>query len=102
MRTRLRMKCKACGHWNSIEVNKFFLEQETSEPKVKAYIPMYEPLKVEMCKKCGKIITGPIDRSIAKEGSEERHAFNFPSRHQGKRLWIYWNQEGFTRNLGLA
>jgi hypothetical protein len=40
-------------------VNKLFIEQPTSEPKVKAYIPMYEPLKVETCKKCGKVITEP-------------------------------------------
>jgi len=59
MKTRLRMKCKACGHWNRIEVNKIFIQQEISEPKVKAYIPMYEPLKTEKCKKCGKVITEP-------------------------------------------
>jgi RNase P subunit RPR2 len=56
MKTRLRMKCKACGHWNRIEVNKIFVERPTSESKVKAYIPMYEPLKSEKCKKCGKVI----------------------------------------------
>ena len=37
------MKCKACGYWNRIEVTKVFLEEPTSEPKIKAYIPMYEP-----------------------------------------------------------
>lgn len=51
------MKCKACGYWNRIEVNKLFIEQPTSESKVKAYIPMYEPLKTETCKKCGKAIS---------------------------------------------
>jgi len=59
MKTRLRIKCKACGFWNRIEVNKLFIEQPTSEPKVKAYIPMYEPLKTETCKKCGKVIAEP-------------------------------------------
>jgi len=53
------MKCKACGHWNRFPVNKIFIEQETSEPKVKAYIPMYEPLEVVKCEKCGKIIAEP-------------------------------------------
>jgi hypothetical protein len=52
----LRMKCPYCCHWNRIPVNKIFIEQETSEPKVKAYIPMYEPLKTETCKKCRKLI----------------------------------------------
>jgi len=38
---------------------KIFVEQETSEPKVKAYIPIYEPLEVVKCKKCGKITAEP-------------------------------------------
>jgi uncharacterized Zn finger protein len=59
MKTRLRMKCEACGHWNRVPVNKIFIEQDTPEPKVKAYIPMYEPLEVVKCKKCGKIIAEP-------------------------------------------
>ena len=37
-------------------MNKLFVERETSEPKVKAYIPMYEPLKVETCSKCTNVI----------------------------------------------
>jgi len=41
-----------------ILVNKIFLEQ-TPEPKVKVLIPMYEPLEVTKCKKCGKIIAEP-------------------------------------------
>jgi len=44
MKRFLRMKCKTCGYWNRIEVNKLFVEQETSEPEVKAIIPMYKPL----------------------------------------------------------
>jgi RNase P subunit RPR2 len=58
---RLRMKCPNCGFWNRIEVNKLLIERETSEPKVKAFVPMYEPLKVETCKKCGQIIAEPKD-----------------------------------------
>ena len=37
-------------------VDKVFVEQPTLEPKVKAYIVMYEPLQVVKCKKCGRII----------------------------------------------
>jgi len=59
MKRILRMKCPSCGHWNRIPVNKLFIEQETSEPKVKVFIPMYEPLKVSKCKKCGKVIAEP-------------------------------------------
>lgn len=38
MKTRLKMKCPYCGHWNRVPVNKIFIEQRTPEPKVKAYI----------------------------------------------------------------
>ena len=55
----LRMKCKACGYWNRIEVNKLFIEQPSSEPKVKAIIPYYEPLKAEIRKKCKSVIVQP-------------------------------------------
>jgi len=53
------MKCRACGYWNRFEVNKLFIEQPSPEPKVKVLIPIYEPLKVETCKRCGKIIAEP-------------------------------------------
>jgi hypothetical protein len=59
MKTRLRMKCEACGHWNRIPVNKLFVEQPSQEPKVKVMIPMYEPLKVSKCRKCGRIMAEP-------------------------------------------
>jgi len=56
---KLRMKCPKCGYWNRIDANKLFIEQETKEPKVKAYIPLYKPLKTETCKRCGQIIAEP-------------------------------------------
>ena len=59
MRKTLRMKCSNCGHWNRVSVNKVFIEQNTPEPKVKALIPMYEPLQVSKCEKCGEVITEP-------------------------------------------
>jgi len=40
-------------------VNKFFIEQSTSELKVKVLIPMYEPLQVLKYKKCRKVIAEP-------------------------------------------
>ncbi|MCP8309795.1 MAG: hypothetical protein H3Z54_14100 [archaeon] len=39
--------------------NKIFIEQNTPEPKVKAFIPMYEPLEVTKYKKCSKTIAEP-------------------------------------------
>jgi len=34
-------------------------DEEHSEPHVKVYIPMYEPLEVTKCNKCGKVIAEP-------------------------------------------
>jgi hypothetical protein len=48
------MKYPNCGHWNSIPVNKLFIEQPSPEAKVRVMLPMYEPMKTERCKKCGK------------------------------------------------
>jgi len=59
MARKLRMKCPDCGHWNRIPVNKIFIEQPSSEPKVRVMIPMYEPLEVAKCEKCGKVIAEP-------------------------------------------
>jgi len=59
------MKCSGCGHWNRVPVNKIFVEQPFPEPKVKVMIPMYEPLEVIKCKKCGKAKAEPKELSIA-------------------------------------
>jgi len=54
------MKCRACGHWNRIEVDKIFIEQpHPTFPKVTVYIPMFNPLKTETCKWCKKVIAEP-------------------------------------------
>lgn len=54
MKTKLRIKCRQCDHWNRIEVEKVFVEQATSE--VKAFIPMYLTLKTEKCFMCNHVI----------------------------------------------
>jgi len=59
IKTSLRIKCSNCGHWNSVPVNKIFIEQPSPEPKVKAYIPMYESLEISRCEKYGKVIAEP-------------------------------------------
>ncbi|MEM2111156.1 MAG: hypothetical protein QXX08_04685 [Candidatus Bathyarchaeia archaeon] len=59
LKTSLRMKCLACGRWNRVPANKIFTEQPSPEPKVKIIVPMYEPLKVVKCKKCGGTIAQP-------------------------------------------
>jgi hypothetical protein len=42
-----------------VPVNKIFIEQPSSEPKVRVMIPMYEPLEVSKCEKCGKVMAEP-------------------------------------------
>jgi hypothetical protein len=59
LRRKLGMKCSECGYWNSFPINKIFIEQATSEPKVKAYVPTYKPLETVKCKKCGEFIAEP-------------------------------------------
>jgi len=53
------MKCPTCGWWNSVPVDKIFMEQSTSESKVKAYVVFYKPLEVVNCKKCGRVTAEP-------------------------------------------
>jgi hypothetical protein len=60
MKTKLRLKCTNCGHWNRVAVDKIFIEQPNPiELKVKVLIPMYAPLEVVKCKKCGRVIAEP-------------------------------------------
>ena len=68
MQRRLRMKCPSCGHWNKFLVNKIFLERASPEPKVQLFVPMYEPLEIVKCRKCGKIIAEPKELIRVKRG----------------------------------
>jgi len=69
MKTKLRMKCFSCGHWNSVPVSKVLVEQDSPEPKVKVFIPMYLPLQASKCKKCGEVIAQPKELiKIVKSG----------------------------------
>ena len=70
------MKCSYCGHWNRVPARKIFIEQPSSEPKVKVMIPMYEPLEVVKCEKCGKVMAEPKELiRIVKNRNEFFHAF---------------------------
>ena len=60
MTRHLRIKCSSCGHWNRVPVNKAFFEPDNQpEPKVKVMIPMYQPLQITKCEKCGRTIAEP-------------------------------------------
>lgn len=50
------MKCSYCGHWNKVPASKIFIEQNTFDSKVKAYIRVYALLEAVKCKKCGEAI----------------------------------------------
>ena len=56
MKVKLRVKCRNCGNWNRIEVEKIFLNAGISESKLKIFLPAYLPLKTEKCSKCNQVI----------------------------------------------
>ena len=58
MKTALRIKCKSCGNWNSIEVEKVMFNPDSPEPKIQIFLPSYLPCKEEKCSKCGQVIAG--------------------------------------------
>jgi RNase P subunit RPR2 len=66
------MKCSACGFWNRFEVKKALFEPNSPEPTVKVFIPMYMALKLENCKKCGKLVTQTNELIRITQGKEGR------------------------------
>ena len=65
----LKLRCKLCGYWNRVPVSKVLVEQDSPEPKVKVFIPMYLPLQTK-CEKCGEVIAQPKELlKIVKNGS---------------------------------
>jgi len=67
-KTILTIKCSGCDRWNRVPASKIFIEQNTFDSKVKAYVRIYDSLEVVECKKCGRVITEPeeIIRIITK------------------------------------
>jgi hypothetical protein len=59
MRTKLRIRCRTCGHWNKVEVEKAFLNPDNPEPKVEVFIPSYLSTKTQKCKKCSTVLCEP-------------------------------------------
>jgi hypothetical protein len=56
VKAKLRIKCKNCGNWNVVDVEKIFLNAGTSDSKLKIFLPAYLPLKPEKCSKCNQVI----------------------------------------------
>jgi hypothetical protein len=56
VKAKLRIKCKNCGDWGIIEVEKIFLNANISESKLQVFLPAYLPLKTEKCSRCNHVI----------------------------------------------
>jgi len=68
-------------------VDKIFIEQSSSEAKVKVLIPMYEPLEVVKCKKCGEVIAEPKEliRIVKRWKNElEEKCREYANRHEAR------------------
>ena len=52
---KVRMKCRNCGNFNIMEVREIFLNADSSDSKLKVFLPAYMPLKTEKCSKCNQI-----------------------------------------------
>jgi len=64
MKRNLRIQCPQYGHWNRVPANKIFIEQNSSEPKVKVLIPMYKPLEVVKCRNAEKLWRNPNEQIV--------------------------------------
>jgi len=40
----LKLRCKFCGYWNRVPVNKVLVEQPSTKPEAKVFIPIYVKL----------------------------------------------------------
>lgn len=64
-------------------MDKIFVEQPTPEPKVEAYVPMYDPLRFSKLKKCGEVISKP--KELIRIQKKYQKTVN---------LFMSWNSEG--------
>jgi len=56
MKAKLRIKCKNCGNWDTIEVKKIFLNASSSAARLQVFLPAYQPLRTEKCSICNQVI----------------------------------------------
>jgi phage FluMu protein Com len=56
VKAKLRVKCRNCGNWNVVDVEKIFLNTGRSDSGLKVFLPAYLPLKTEKCSKCNQVI----------------------------------------------
>jgi hypothetical protein len=56
LKAKLKIKCKNCGNWDVIEVEKIFLNASDSATKLQVFLPAYQPLRTEKCSRCNQVI----------------------------------------------
>jgi phage FluMu protein Com len=56
LKTKLRVKCRKCGNWNVLDVEKIFLNAGNSDSGLKVFLPGYLPSRTEKCSKCNQVI----------------------------------------------
>ena len=56
VKAKLKVKCKNCGDWNVIDVEKIFFNTGNLDSGLKVFLPAYRPLKTEKCSKCNQVI----------------------------------------------
>ena len=56
MKAKLRVKCRNCGNWTVLDVEKIFLYAGNSDSGLKVFLPAYLPLKTAKCSKCNKVV----------------------------------------------
>ena len=72
-RTKLRIKCTQCGHWNRIEVEKVMLNPDSQKPQAKIYLPTYLLQKTEVCLKCKAVFAEKDEATRIIEGRAVRY-----------------------------
>jgi hypothetical protein len=56
VKIKLGVKCKNCGNWNGIEVEKIFVNAGMPDFKLQVFLPAYIPLRTEKCSICNQVI----------------------------------------------
>ena len=56
VKAKLRIKCKNCGNWDTIEVEKILLNANNSVTRLQVFLPAYQPLRTEKCSICNQVI----------------------------------------------
>ena len=59
MKTKLKIQCEKCNHWNDIEVEKVLLNPDSPELKIEAFITSYLSERTQKCGSCETVLCEP-------------------------------------------